>query len=133
MIASNTLVDNGGNIFLWQDSNRFCSDSQDGMCTLVDGGPSSPFTLQSCAANLPSATISTTSFAGDKTGSPAEDWWDGCQWETANVSVTGNVIDFNPANIPHCNQTDWPDCGDGGTFSEYGSPNAQRAGRWPPS
>jgi hypothetical protein len=127
VIANNTLVDNGGNIFLWQDSNRFCSDSQDGMCTLVDGGPSSPFTMQSCAANLPSATISTSAFAGNKTGSPAEDWWDGCQWETANVSVTGNVIDFNRANISHCNQADWPACGDGGTFSEYGSPNKQPA------
>ena len=35
----------------------------------------------------------------------------------ANVSITGNTIDFNPANIPHCNETEWPDCGAGGIFS----------------
>jgi hypothetical protein len=44
-------------------------------------------------------------------------------WETSNVSVTKNEIDFNPANIPHCDQADWPDCGAGGIFSEYGAPD----------
>ena len=80
----------------------------DGMCTLVDGGSVEPVHDESCAANLPSASVNTSAYAGNKTGSPAEDWWDGCQWETANVSVTGNVIDFNPANIPHCNATNGP-------------------------
>jgi hypothetical protein len=37
------------------------------------------------------------------------------------VSITHNVIDFNPANIPDCNQKDWPTCGANGIFSEYGS------------
>jgi parallel beta-helix repeat protein len=126
-ITNNTLVDNGGNIFLFQDSNRYCSDSQDGMCTLVDGGPSGPFTMSACATNLKSASLSSSTFAGNMTGSPKEDWWDGCQWQAANVSITGNTIDFNPANITVngqnvCNQTAWPDCGAGGVFSEYGAP-----------
>ena len=124
VIRGNTLVDNGGNIFLWQNSNRHCSDGSDGACTLT-GGSDSPFTLSACAANLPTATVSTTTYVGNQTGSPAADWWDGCQWQTANVSVTGNVIDFNPSNIPDCNSRDWADCGAGGTFSEYGGPNSK--------
>jgi hypothetical protein len=123
VISGNTLVDNGGNVFLWQNSNRYCSDGFDTPCTLVDGGQSSPFTVASCKANIGSAAVDTTTYAGNRTGSPSEDWWDGCMWETANVSITKNVIDFNPANIPHCNSTDWPECGAGGVFSEYGAPN----------
>ncbi len=121
VISGNTLVDNGGNIFLWQNSNRYCSDGFDGPCTLVDGS-ASPFTVSACDANLPSARISTTTYAGEVTGTPAEDWWDGCMWKTENVDISNNVIDFNPANVTDCNQTDWPDCGAGGVFSEYGSP-----------
>ena len=123
VISGNTLVDNGGSIFLWQNSNRVCSDGYDGVCTLVKGGESGPFTISACQANLPSASVNTTTYVGKITGSPAEDWWDGCMWKTENVSVTGNTIDFNPANIPHCNPAEWPDCGAGGIFSEYGAPN----------
>ncbi len=122
LIQRNTIVDNGGSVFLWQSSDRYCSDGIDGVCTLVNGGRSGPFTLSRCKSALPSAAVSTTTYAGKATGSPAQDWWDGCLWKTENVSVTGNVIDFNPAAIPHCNHSDWPACGAGGTFSEYGSP-----------
>ncbi len=128
LISGNTLVDNGGSIFLWENSNRFCGDGSDDSCTLVGGGQAGPFTMSACGTNLPTAGINTTTFVGARTGSPAEDWWDGCQWQTANVSVTRNVIDFNPANIPHCNGTDWPDCGTGGIFSEYGGPNSEEPG-----
>ena len=84
--AETHLVNNGGSVFLWQNSNRFCSDGYDGPCTLVDGGPPGPFTVAACKANLPTAAIDTKTFAGPTTGSPAEDWWDGCLWRTANVS-----------------------------------------------
>jgi len=123
VIAGNTLVDNGGSIFLYQDSSRTCAAGYDATCTLIAGGFSGPFSISACKAGLPSASVSFTTYVGDKTGSPAEDWWDGCQWQTASVHVTRNTIDFNPANIPHCNDTAWPDCGAGGIFSEYGSPN----------
>ncbi len=122
VITGNTLVNNGGNIFLWQDSNRYCSDGSDGICTLVDGGPKGPFTISNCSANLPTASINTTDYIGNKTGSPLEDWWDGCLWRTENVSVTSNTIDFDPADVLDCNHRDWPDCGAGGIFAEYGSP-----------
>ncbi len=122
VISNNTLIDNGGNIFLWENSNRYCSDGYDHVCTLVNGAASGPFTISACKANLPSASVNTTTYAGNKTGSPSEDWWDGCVWKTENVTVSNNIIDFNPANIMHCNTTDWPDCGAGGVFSEYGSP-----------
>src|SRR5215469_1624206 len=123
VIAGNTLVDNGGNIFLFQNSNRTCAAGYDAACTLVGGGPAGPFNVSACQARLPSASVSPTTYVGGKTGSPAENWWDGCQWETVGVHVTGNTIDFNPANIPHCNRAAWPACGTGGIFSEYGSPN----------
>jgi hypothetical protein len=122
VISGNVLSDNGGSIFLWQDSNRYCSDGSDGVCTLVAGGALGPFTVSACKANLSSAAIDTTTFTGKMTGSPAEDWWDGCLWRTSNVSITGNTIDFDPAHITDCTRAAWPACGAGGIFSEYGSP-----------
>ena len=89
---------------------------------MVAGGSSGPFTISACKANLPSASVNTATYVGRKTGSPAADWWNGCMWRTENVSVTKNIINFNPANIMYCNQAAWPACGAGGVFSEYGSP-----------
>lgn len=130
VITRNTLVDNGGGIFLWQDSNRICqAGAFDHACTLVDGSQQDKsgkevgaFTENSCKANWPSAAFNPTNYAGITTGSPPQDYWDGCLWKTENVSVTGNAIDFNPAHIPHCNKTAWPACGANGVFSEYGGP-----------
>lgn len=122
IISGNTLVNNGGSIFLWQNSSRYCSDGFDGPCTLVAGGPKGPFTVANCKANLPSAAVDKSTYIGQKTGSPSEDWWDGCQWRTTNVLVTKNTINFNPAHIMDCNSVAWPDCGAGGIFSKYGSP-----------
>jgi len=119
LISGNTLVNNSGNIFLWQNSDRFCSAGFDGVCTLVSNGHAGPFTMPGCKSNLPSASVNTATYAARRTGSPARDWWNGCLWWTANVKITGNTIDFNPAEVPHCNQTDWRDCGAGGIFSEY--------------
>jgi hypothetical protein len=121
IINGNTLVNNGGSVFLWQDSNRFCTDGFDAVCTLVDRGPSGPFTLPGCKANLPSASINPTTYVGNLTGTPVRDWWDGCLWKTENVSITHNIIDFDPGSIPDCNGDSWPACGGGGIFSEYGS------------
>ena len=122
VISDNTLVDNGGSVFLWQNSNRYCSDGFDGPCTLLAGGRSGSFTVSACKANLPTASVDTTAYAGKRTGTPLEDWWDGCLWRTENVRITRNAIDFNPADIMDCTRTAWPDCGAGGLFSEYGSP-----------
>ena len=122
VISNNRLVDNGGGVFLWQNSNRYCSDGNDGLCTLVKGGSSGPFSISACKANLPSAAVSIPSYRGKTTGNPSENWWDGCMWRTENVSVSRNTIDFDPAAIQDCNQTAWPTCGASGIFSEYGSP-----------
>jgi parallel beta-helix repeat protein len=119
VISGNMLVNNGGGVLLWQNSDRHCSSGFDSVCTLTGPRDSGIFTLSSCAANLPSSSIDTATYQGRITGSPLEDWWDGCLWKTANVSVTGNVIDFDPAKIPDCNQAAWPDCGANGMFSEY--------------
>lgn len=123
IIQKNAIIDNSGSVFLWQSSDRYCSDGLDGVCTLADGGSSGPFTLSTCKSNLSSTSVNTTTYASKATGSPSRDWWDGCLWKTENVSITHNVIDFDPANIPHCNHSDWPACGAGGILSEYGSPN----------
>lgn len=120
-VRGNTMVDNGGNVFLWQSADRYCTDGYDDGCTLIDGASSGPFTSAACHANLSAAKVSTATYTGEKTGSPQEDWWDGCLWRTENVHITGNTISFNPAGVPHCNKTEWPDCGAGGIFSDYSS------------
>ncbi len=66
VISGNTLVNNGGSVFLWQNSNRYCSDGSDGVCTLVDHGVKGPFTLTACAKNLPTAALN-TKFVGTVT------------------------------------------------------------------
>ena len=128
VISGNTLIDNGGGIFLWQNSDRHCSSEFDRVCTLPGSGT---FTLSGCRANLPSASLSTVTYTGRQSGSPLRDWWDGCLWKTENVSITGNTIVFNPANIAHCNQAAWPDCGANGIFSEYSvAPPYTSPGGW---
>jgi hypothetical protein len=122
VISGNTLVNNGGSVFLWQNSNRYCSDGSDMLCSLVAGGRSGLFTVSACKANLPSASVSTTTYVGRKTGTLLEDWWDGCMWKSENVLITRNTVDFDPTAITDCNKAAWPDCGAGGIFSEYGSP-----------
>lgn len=122
VISNNTLIDNGGNILLWQNSNRHCAGIYDDICTWLKGGASGPFTISACKLNLKSVSINTTTYVGNQTGSPREDWWDGCMWKTENVTITHNIIDFNPAEIIGCNRTDWSQCGAGGIFSEYSSP-----------
>jgi len=128
VIKGNVLVNNGGGVFLWQNSNRYCSSGIDGTCTLDNGGSGGPFSISSCKANLSTSKLNLQTFRGVVSGSPAEDWWDGCMWETANVKVTGNQIDFNPAAVTDCNQADWPDCGANGVYSEYGGPKATPGG-----
>ena len=71
VISKNTFVNNGGNVFLWQNSDRFCSAGYDSVCTLVDGASSGPFTISACKANLPSASIDTATYASRRNRVPA--------------------------------------------------------------
>jgi hypothetical protein len=128
VIEGNTLVDNGGGIFLWQNSDRYCNDGFDGVCTLTRGGARGPFSMEGCAANLPDATLDRSTYVGEVTGSPPQNYWDGCMWATQNVTVSGNRIDFNPANIFGCTEEAWPACGANGIFSQYGGPNENAEG-----
>ena len=91
-------------------------------------GSSGPFTISGCKAIYRSASVNTTTYTGNMTGSPSADWWNGCLWRTENVSITRNMIDFNPANIMDCNRSAWPACGAVGIFSEYGSPLGKEPG-----
>ena len=69
VISGNTFVNNGGNVFLWQNSDRYCSAGFDNVCTLVGGAPSGPFTMTACKSNLRSASINTTTYARGNAGS----------------------------------------------------------------
>jgi Right handed beta helix region len=128
LIARNMLVDNGGGVFLWQNSNRHCNDGFDGVCTLLRGGAKGPFSMAGCASNLPDAALDRATYVGKVTGRPAQNYWDGCMWQTQNVTVTGNTIDFDPAHIVGCTARVWPACGANGVFSEYGGPNRNATG-----
>lgn len=128
VVANNTLVDNGGGVFLWQNSNRYCNDGFDNGCTLMKGGARGPFSMQGCARNLPGASLDRRTWVGKVTGSPPQNYWDGCMWQTQNVAVTRNRIDFNPAHIPGCTPRAWPACGANGVFSQFGGPNRNAGG-----
>ncbi len=89
---------------IWENSNRYCSDGSDGVCTLVDP---SEFTLSSCGAHLAErAPI---------------DYYDGCRWKAQNVSVSHNIFAFEPTDIgSNCTVANY--CGENGLFSTYGEP-----------
>jgi hypothetical protein len=128
VIRNNTLVDNGGGIFLWQNANRRCNDGSDPVCTLLKGGSRGPFSLAGCAANLPAATLDPVTYRGTVAGNPPQDYWDGCMWQTQNVAVSWNRVDFDPGHIAGCRPQVWPACGANGVFSQYGGPNSHAQG-----
>jgi hypothetical protein len=119
LIAGNTFYDNGGGVFLWENAGRYCSSGLDSVCTLADGGA---FTLSNCGTNWAAAAVNTSTYAGEITGSPAANWWDGCQWETENVQVRSNSITNTPSAITGCNPVAWAACGANGIFSDYVNP-----------
>lgn len=112
-ISGNKFINNGGGVFLYAAPTRYCHHV-DNSCTLVDPRV---FTAGACARNISTAIVNTTTYAGETTGSPAEDWWDGCYWQVENVSVTGNTFTTVPSQIPDCNQTAWSACGMSGMFA----------------
>ena len=110
-ISGNTFTNNWSGVVLWENSNRYCSDGSDPVCTLEDP---SLFTITSCGDNLASAV------ANETTGSPPADYYDGCRWKTENVSVTNNVFSFDESAVPSC-KGDSNGCGMNALFSNYGS------------
>ena len=104
LVYGNVFEDNWGGVVVWENSNRYCSDGSDGVCTLVDPAV---FTLTSCAAHLAER-------------SPV-DYYDGCRWKAQNVSVAHNLFAFDPADIgSDCTVANY--CGENGLFSTYGEP-----------
>ena len=106
LINGNDFTDNWGGVILWEDSNRYCSDGYDDVCTLVDP---SVFTQASCAANLSKATPSNN-----------PDYFDACRWKTQNVTVSDNSFTFTRADIRGC-KLSANSCGQNALFSTYGS------------
>lgn len=108
-IEGNSFTDNWGGVVLWENSNRFCGDGSDGVCTLVDPAVA---TLTSCPSAL---ADSSENQSGD-----TPDYFDLCRWKTQDVTVSGNVFNFNPSDIgSDCTVANF--CGFNGLFSEYGS------------
>ncbi len=77
VIEGNTLVDNGGGIFLWQNSDRYCNDGFDGVCTLTRGGAKGPFSWRAARRTSPMPLSTAARTVGEVTGSPPQNYWDG--------------------------------------------------------
>jgi hypothetical protein len=101
-ITGNVFTNDAGGVILWENSNRFCGDGFDGICTSVDSA----------------ATMSTCPTSSTKASS--ETLYYDCRWRTQNVQVTNNVESLTVASVPNCNQST-NDCGFNGVFSEYAS------------
>lgn len=107
-ITGNVFTDNWGGVVLWENSDRFCGDGSDDACTLVDPAVA---TMTSCPAAL--------SNTAENQPSDTPDYFDLCRWKTQNVTVSGNVFNFNPADIgSDCTVANY--CGFNGLFSEVG-------------
>ena len=104
LVADNVFSDNWGGVVVWENSNRYCSDGSDQVCTLVDPAV---FNLTSCAAHL-----------GER--SPVN-YYDNCRWRDENVTVTHNLFAFDPYEVgAECTVAHY--CGENGLFSTYGEP-----------
>ena len=118
VIAGNTLVDNGGGVFLWQNSNRHCGDGFDGVCPAHQGRPKGPFSKDGLRREPSQAPPRPGTARRECHRIPrAHNYWDGCMWQTQNVHVTRNLIVFDPDRIPGCTTQAWPACGANGVFS----------------
>ena len=84
LISGNVLTNNWGGVILWENSDRYCSDGSDNVCTLINP---SVYTESSCAANL-----------SEK--SPV-DYYDNCRWKTQNVTVENNTMTFDASHGGH--------------------------------
>ncbi len=87
-VSQNTFTDNWGGVVVYQNPNRVCGtagNTSTGYCTLVNP---SVYKTSTCPA-----------YVGSSTPSSSPDYYDGCEWPATNISVAGNVFNFNPANI----------------------------------
>ena len=128
--TDNTLVDNGGGVFLWQNSEpllqrrvrqRLHADRR-AASRDRSAWPAAPRTCRRPPSTAPR-------IVGEVTGSPPENYWDGCMWETQNVTV---IREPGSTSTPRTSSAAppqaWPACGANGVFSQYGGPNAQAGG-----
>lgn len=104
-VTGNVLRTNWGGVVLWENANRFCGDTTDGLCTLVTPAT---YTVTSCRSHLASARPKRR-----------PDYFDNCRWKTKTVTVTHNDFTYSPSHIARCSMKTW--CGFNGLFSEYGS------------
>ncbi len=101
-ITGNQMTDNWSGVVLWENANRFCGSNPTKHCTLVNPGV---VTYEACS---------------DPAIRANEPYYSDCRWKTQNVSVHGNTLTHDPANIPDCAAYD--SCGMAGSlFSNWGN------------
>jgi hypothetical protein len=137
-IEDNGFYDNWGGVILWENANRYCgstANSSSGACTLVN--PQA--TLQTCGAPYPVSQQGPARGAVPNTGrrgrQPSAGSGSGqsfipllnytpyindCRWKTQNVTVSGNLFDFDASDIGASCTTE-NECGFNGVFSQYGT------------
>jgi hypothetical protein len=104
-ITGNVFTDNWGGVALYTNSDRYCGDGYDGVCTLVTP---STYTITSCTAHLTGSNASQT-----------PDYYDNCRWKTKTVTVATNTFNFTPQAVsPQCSVA--ATCGFNGVFSMWG-------------
>ena len=94
-ISGNTLVNNWDGIVIYDNSDRICSNNYTSDCTLDDP---SIYTNTTCSSSGGDNTSSSPQSAGPPDEAPY-DYYDYCQWKPEDITVSGNLISFNPAMI----------------------------------
>jgi hypothetical protein len=105
-ITGNVFINNWGGVVIWENSNRWCGNTDAPYCTLINP---SVYTPKTCADN-----ISETS---------PIDYFDNCRWRAQNINVSDNLFKFNPTDIPKCvaGLSAPNPCGYNALFSDYGN------------
>jgi Right handed beta helix region len=137
-ITGNQFYNNWGGVVEYENANRYCTsvgNSSTGACTLVNPPvanlrtcSSVPFTMP---PSMPAPKTIPPSRKSRGTGGGAQwqnfsllidttPYIDDCRWKTQNVTVSGNLFDFNPSDVsPLCTASYF--CGFNGLFSEFGT------------
>jgi parallel beta-helix repeat protein len=120
-ITGNVMTNNWEGVRIWENSNRFCGNDQDGdstsICPLVVPGT---FTFTTCRAHLAGSTAS---------GNP--DYFDNCRWKAQNVDVSGNTFNLTSLSTLGSSCTTGSDCAENALLSEVATTPSDWSGADP--
>jgi len=116
-ITGNKFIDNWSGVVLWENADRYCSspaNTSTGVCTLVNP------TLEADCSTPGTQQVYPPCECADQAHLVTTPYIDDCRWKTQNVNVSGNVFEFNPADIgSSCTAGSY--CGTNALFSNFGS------------